>query len=422
MDPELKKALDALGMTQAAAIEAQQKAHAAFVEANDTNLKKRDAAHDEKIEKLQQELDKFEPLNKALNEVAAREAKAEEERKAMKEQLDRIETAQNRPGVGGDDEAKAKAQAARAVFFDLLRVGDARLAPERRNILQVSDDTGGGYLAPPDYLMEIIKAVIEYSPFREFARVGSTGEKSVQIPKRTGVFAARWAGEIEDRAETQGLAYGLEDVPVHELVADVRFSMANLEDSAFDLEAEVKTEFAEQFGVAEGLAFVSGDGKKRPEGFLSAAGSGAVNSLAATTVTGDGIIDLKHSIKTAYAKAGAFLLNRKTLRETRKLKDLNGAYIWMPGLANNRPNSIDGDPYAEMPDMADPGAGAKVMAYGDWKRAYRIFDRIQMSVIRDGLTLASSGQVKFIARRRVGGQVVLAEAFSVMTCSASANP
>lgn len=422
MDPELKKALDALGMTQAQAIEAQQKAHAAFVEANNADNKKRDAVFDDKMNKLQVELDKFEPLNKAINEAAAREAAAAEERKAQQEQLDRIETRVNRPGTGDQTEDQVKMAATRDAFFSLLRVGDARLSPERRNILQVSDDTGGGYLAPSDYLMEIIKAVVEFSPFRDFARVGSTSQKSVQVPKRTGTSSATWAGETETRGENTGLAYGLEDVPVHELVADVRFSMANLEDSAFDLEAEVKAEFAEQFGVAEGAAFVGGNSVKRPEGYLVATGAGSVNSLAATDVTGDGVIDLKHSIKTAYAKNAAFLLNRKTLRNVRKLKDGEGNYLWMPGLANGRPNSIDGDPYAEMPDMADPGAGAKVMAYGDWKRAYRIFDRLQMSVIRDGLTLASSGQVKFIARRRVGGQVVLAESFSVMTCSATANP
>jgi len=422
MDKELKDALDKLGMTQAQAIEAQQKAHAEFVAANDANTAKRDAVFDEKLAKLQSELDKFEPLNKAMADAKARQDAEEAERKEMKEQLDRIETAQNRPNAGGITAAdEAKIAAEKDAFFNMLRVGTDRMTPERRNVLTVSSDTGGGYLAPSAYLLEIIKAVVEYSPFRTLARVGSTNEKSVQIPKRTGVFAARWVGEVENRPETTGLAYGLEDVPVHELVADVRFSMANLEDSAFDLPAEVRAEFAEQFGVAEGAAFVSGNGVKRPQGFLNAAGSVQINSLDANTIKADGVLDLKYGIKTAYAKNGSFVLNRKSLREVRKLKDKNDQYLWMPGLAQGRPNTIDGDPYVEMPDMPDPAAGTKPMAYGDWNRAYRIFDRMQLAVTRDDISLASDGQVKFIARRRVGGQVVLAEAFAVMTVSASTN-
>jgi HK97 family phage major capsid protein len=40
-----------------------------------------------------------------------------------------------------------------------------------------------------------------------------------------------------------------------------------------------------------------------------------------------------------------------------------------------------------------------------------------MSVLRDPFTKASVGQVKFLARRRVGGQVVLAEALRLLKCA-----
>lgn len=421
MDPELKKALEALGMTQAQAIEAQQKAHKEFMDAVNADTKKRDAVYDAKIESLQAELDKFEPLSAAMVKVeeaakAEREAR-EEASKAQQEQLDRIETKLNRPGApGGEDEVKAAAQ--RAAFFEFMRVGNTRMAPERLNVMKISDDTGGGYLAPPDYLMEIIKAIVEFSPMRQVARIQQTSANSVQLPRRTGVFAARWVGETETRTETTGLAYGLHDVAVHELIADVRFSMANLEDSAFDLESEVRMEFAEQFGVAEGTAMVTGNTTKKPEGFLNASGTVSVNSGHASEITSDGIIDLKHGIKTGYAQNATFVLNRSTLGKVRKLKTGDGQYIWVPGLAVGKPNAIDGDPYVEFPDMPDVSAGTKPIAYGDWRRAYRIIDRLVMSVIRDGLTLASDGQVKFIARRRVGGFVTLAEAIGIQTVSA----
>ena len=60
-----------------------------------------------------------------------------------------------------------------------------------------------------------------------------------------------------------------------------------------------------------------------------------------------------------------------------------------------------------MPDVA---ANAFPVAFGDFNRAYMIVDRINMAVLRDPFTQATSGNVRYIARRRVGGQVVQAEA------------
>lgn len=411
MDPALQAALEKLGMTQAQAIEAQQKAHAEFTTTVNADTAKRDAAWDGKIAKLQAELDKFEPVSKA---VADAETARKEAADKFQEQLDRIETQVKRPPEPG----ASKEVLAKDAFFDFCRYGKDRMTAERLNVMTIADDTTGGYLAPPEYVKDIIKAVIERSPMRSLVRVISTSQKSVQIPKRTAVFAATWVGEIETRSETDGLRYGLEELPVHELVADSRFSMSNLEDSVFDLESELRNEFSEQFAVAEGIALISGTGTKKPEGILTASGSGSVNSGAATSVTADGLLSLKYSIKTQYAANAAFVLNRGTLGVIRKLKDGNGQYLWVPGLAVGRPNSIDGDPYVEMPDMPALAASAKSVAYGDFKRAYILVDRVSMSLLRDGFTLASSGQVKFIARRRLGGQVVLAEAFSVMTTSA----
>lgn len=416
MDEELKKALAELGMTQKDAIEAQNKALADLRAAHEADVKKRDAVYDEKLDKLTKELDKFEPLNIALTKAQQAADKAAEERKEQQEQLDRIETKLNRPGMGHNNGPDLTPE--RVGFFDWGRFGLERMTPERKNVLTVSEDTGGGYLAPSDFLLEIIKAAIEFSPFRSAVRVRTTSQKSVQIPKRTGVFSARWTGEVETRSETKGLAYGLEDVPVHELTAEVYVSMANLEDSAFDVESELKLEFAEQFGVAEGAAVVSGSGVKKPEGFLTASGTVGVNSGQAATIDSDSLLKLKYGLKTEYARRASWAMNRTTLGLTRRMKDGSGNYVWIPGLADGRPNTIDGDPYTEAPDMPNVAAGSKPVAYGDWMRAYTMVDRLAMSVIRDGLTRASEGQVKFVARRRIGGQVTLAEAIALMTVAA----
>ena len=71
-----------------------------------------------------------------------------------------------------------------------------------------------------------------------------------------------------------------------------------------------------------------------------------------------------------------------------------------------------------MPDMPDVAASAKPVAFGDFSRGYMIVDRVGLAVLRDPFTQATSGNVRYYARKRVGGQVVLAEAIRTQTVSA----
>src|SRR5581483_11176030 len=139
-----------------------------------------------------------------------------------------------------------------------VRVGNLDMGPSEVKVLTETDDTGGGYLAPPEYVQEIIKGIILYSPVRGLARVRTTSMRSVRVPKRTGTFAAVWVAEIGSRSETTGLTYGLEEIPIHELYALADIANQDLEDSAFDLNAELQMEFSEQFAKAEGAGFVNG--------------------------------------------------------------------------------------------------------------------------------------------------------------------
>jgi HK97 family phage major capsid protein len=315
-------------------------------------------------------------------------------------------------------------------YFDYLRHGTRdepdpgaqAVSREEMKALTVGADPTAGYLAPVEYAREIIKGEVEFSPLREVARVRPTSRRALQIPKRTGTFGAVWTAESGTRTETTGLSYGLEEFPTHELYALVDVSEQMMEDSEFNLEEELSQEFSEQFAVTEGAALINGDGVGKPEGLLQHADvaetvSGSATSIADASGQANGLIDLYHGLKTAYALRGTWLLNRATLGEARKLKDGQNNYIWQPGLASGIPNSILGQPYVEVPDMPDVAAGAYPIAFGDIRRGYTIVDRINLSVLRDPFTQATSGNVRFIARRRVGGQVVLAEAIRKLKVS-----
>jgi HK97 family phage major capsid protein len=82
-------------------------------------------------------------------------------------------------------------------------------------------------------------------------------------------------------------------------------------------------------------------------------------------------------------------------------------------LANGTPATLLGRPVYDAPDMDGlPAAtGTKYpIAFGDFKSAYQIVDRIGVQIARDEFTGADSGIVKIRARRRVGGSPLLTEA------------
>ena len=389
-----------------------------------------DPLYDEKLAKIDQRLDQFEGLSQKLT-IAEGQKKALDE---LKGQFDQLATTLRRTGQGANDEAKAERANLWAKSVVLAQtIGVPNLADDQRAVLEavtqeykalsISTDSAGGYLAPIEYVREIIKGVTEISAFRSLVRVRTTAQKSIQIPKRTGQFAAQRVAEQGTRSETTGLAYGLEELPVHELYALVDISNQMLEDSAFDMASEIAMEAAEQFEVKEGAEFVSGTGVGQAEGVLTNSNVAETNSGSAATIKdasgqADGLIGLKHGIKTAYTRNATWGMNRTTLGSVRKLKDGQGQYIWMPGIAMGRPNTIDGDPYVELPDMPSEGAGLYPVIYGDFRRAYVWVDRISMEMLRDPYTQATAGNVRFIVRKRSGGQVVLAEAVRKLKCSA----
>ena len=402
MSEDIKNAIQDLGQT-----------FNEFKKVNDERLEQIEkgessAYNEEKLSKIEAKLDSYEEMNQKLTI-------AEQNAEQIKEQVSKIETMVTRPDSGF--ESKQVDEYLNA-FDRYCRKGLDGLQPDEKKALTVSNDSTGGYLAPPEYVRELLKTITEISPIRSIARVRSTGARSIQIPKRDGQFAAQWVSESGTRSETTGYTVGLEELPAHEMYALVDISEQDLEDTVFDLEAEMQSEFAEQFAKAEGTAFVSGNAVGKPQGFMDATIT-EVNSGSAAAITADGLISLVHNIKSDYTRNGTFVFNRATLASIRKLKDTAGQYVFQPGmmLGGNMVNTILGHPYVEATDMPSEGSNTYPVAFGDFRRAYMIVDRVNLAVLRDPFTQATTGNVRYIARKRVGGQIVQAEAISKLKCS-----
>jgi HK97 family phage major capsid protein len=251
------------------------------------------------------------------------------------------------------------------------------------------------------------------------ARVGSTASGSVIIPRRTGAPTASWVGETETRSATQS-AYGQIEIEIHEMACYIDVSNRLLEDAAVDIAAEVAFDIAEEFGRAEGEAFVEGNGVKRPLGFMSDTNIGYTPGTDSSAVKAEGLIDLYYALKPFYRQRGTWLMNGATIAAVRKLKDaVTGTYIWQPALTAGQPETLLGRPIVECTDMPDVSGNEYPIAFGDFASGYRIYDRIGLSILRDPYSVATSGLTRFHARRRVGGAVVRAEAIRKLKVATS---
>jgi HK97 family phage major capsid protein len=369
------------------------------------------------------ETDPLAAATAAVNEIRAASAEfrtsQETALRAANDRIAALETRLSRPNV--QTEQRSETTIEQRAFNSFLRFGHTNLTADEQRALTVSTDAAGGFITPDNFVAEMLRNVVQFSPVRQYARVMNVAGANVRMPKRTGTMTAAWVAETADRTGTQP-AYGEVDLTPFEAACYVDVSNQLLEDSAFNLESELAFDAAEEFGRLEGVAFVSGDGTGKPKGILADTGIATVVSGHASTLgttPADKLIDLFYKLAPAYRANSTWAINSTVLASIRKLKDSQGNFLWQPGIALGQPETILGRPVAEMPDMPDVAADALPILIGDFSQGYRIVDRVSLAILRDPFTMATKGQTRFHMRRRVGGGTVKADAFKALKIAAA---
>ena len=335
--------------------------------------------------------------------------------KAAKDRADALEVRLNRPGQANPVAGPTLEQKA---FEGFIRRGKESLGPDEVKTLRVADDTAGGFLAPPQLATEVLRALVQFSPVRAVARVGAMSAGEIKFPRLTKAIAASWVSEIQLRPQDEP-RFGQTSIKANEMAVRVPISNQLLEDSAIDLEAEIRFEFGQAFGLLEGQAFVTGDGVEKPLGLLVDPAIQTVPSGHASQVTPEGLIAIMYALPAFYRNRGAWLLNGPTVGKIRGMRDTTGRFMWADALTEGQPPTLLGRPVIEAIDMPDVAANSTPVMFGDFASAFRIMDRVGLSVLRDPYTLASYGQTTFHARRRVGAAVVQPEAIRRLVIAAS---
>jgi HK97 family phage major capsid protein len=158
------------------------------------------------------------------------------------DRVDKLEVTPARPNLGPDNPNAATLRPSALSCDTVARAwSHTRLRPLCYLM------TRGGYLAPAEFVREVIKNLTPYSPIRQAARLGQTSSGEVKIPRRTGNLTASWVGEVETRPATEP-TYGQVSIPIDEAACYVDISNQMLEDSAVDMAAELAQDLGEEFG------------------------------------------------------------------------------------------------------------------------------------------------------------------------------
>ncbi len=325
--------------------------------------------------------------------------------------LDALEKRLARPAISTKSVANDDDEA-RAALADYLRTGNDREV----KALTIEAPSTGGVVAPPQVSTSIIQKITEFSPVRQLASSIGLSAPLIQIPRLVDDVEVGEVTETSTRPESE-TSFEQIDLKPHEMSVIVPVSKTLIEDAAIDVVSFLSGHIARRFGQKEAAWFVTGNGTTQAEGVLTSTEVATFTSTN-TAIKADDLIDTFYAIKSVYSGRGSWLMNRATMAAVRKLKDTTGQYLWQPALAVNVPPTLLGRPVYEAPDMPAPVAGSTPIAFGDFASGYLIADRIALEIARDDLTAWSTGLVKILARRRVGGRVVLGEALTKLKLAA----
>lgn len=386
------------------ALEEKGRVYEAYKKENDKRLTAIEARGEESGELKE----KMEKLDKAMDDIT--------------EKAEALETAMKRKPTGVDPrtgkELTPEQAEHKSAIDAYVKKGFDRMSEAERKSLTANSDPDGGFFVRPEVSNEILKTVTETSPIRTVASVITIGSGSFEQPKRTSAHTgATWSGETGSPDDSVGPKVGMLTIFAHMLSADPKASHTLLDDSEVSIEQWLADEVALNFAVTENTAFVLGDGNSKPRGFLTyTAGTDddeieQVNSGSSGAVVGDGLISLQVALKEEYQLNATWIMQRATVGAIRKLKTTDLQYIWQPGLRAGEADLLLGRPILKANDMPAVAADSLSIAYGDFRRGYKIVDRKGISILRNPYTARPF--VTFFTTKRVGGDVTINEAIKI---------
>jgi HK97 family phage major capsid protein len=283
------------------------------------------------------------------DEVRRHESLAEAERDAAAQVARGLDSAKDEArGKEADPGVELRTKA----FSKLIVSGVRSLNDAEVRALQADSDTAGGFVVAPE---QFVSGLIKNIDDMVFMRQRAT---KFQIPTAASLGAASLAADPADADWTTELATGNEDSTMsfgkrqlnpHPLAKRLKVSNKFLR-MASGAEALVRSRLAYKFGISQEKAFMTGSGVNQPLGVFTASNDGIPTTRdistgnAATSVTFDGLINAKYSLKGQYWMRADWMFHRDTLSQISKLKNGEGDYIWRESVRDGEPDRLLGRP------------------------------------------------------------------------------
>lgn len=413
-------------------LQEQGEAFEAFKSANDQLVKAK--AEGKAVADLEA---KVKTLSDALDTLSDAKAAIEELQKKA-----------NRPDVGTDNAAKALAEelkgfniSLRAEYqlkgkpfpgeFDLKAYGEYKSAffkvavgvkaedlnADERKALSAGSDPDGGYLLPHATQGSTIRKIYEQSLMRQIATVQTISTNDIEGLLDNDEADAGWVSELGTRSDSDTPQLGKWRIEAHEMYAMPKASQKILDDAATDVEGWLAGKVADKFARVEGTAFWQGTGVGQPRGlaaYTTAATGDATRDWGTFehVVTGangdfhttqfDPVHTLMGAFKDQYLNNAQFVMRRAVRTKARLLKEsTTNRYLWEPGMQVGAPERLMGYPCRVDEYMPTLATGSLSLAFGDFKQAYLIVDRMGMRTLRDPYT--AKPYVVFYTTKRTGG-------------------
>jgi HK97 family phage major capsid protein len=427
-------------------IEAQGRAWEEFRKTNDELIKakadgKAVGALEAKLSKISEDMDKLADLKAQFEEVMTKlqrpgaGSKADEdlavEVKGFNDMLRADFQSKGKPIPSNLDAEQYKQY--KSAFFKLVAgVPIDNLSTEERKSLSAGSDPDGGYMLPTPTVGRMVKKIYEQSVMRQICNVVPISTDALEGIVDNDESDAGWVSEMGSRSDTDTPQVGKYRIEAHEMYAQPKVTQKLLDDAATDVEGWLANKTADKFARVEATGFMTGDGAGKPRGLTSYATAATADDTRAwgtfehvksgangdfTTTKADPLQDLLGAFKDQYLQNASFLMRREVRTKIRKMKEATSdRYLWEPSMQAGQPDRLLG--YAARVDQYMPALATDSLslAFGDFREAYTIVDRIGVRTLRDPFT--AKPYIRFYSTKRTGGGATNFEAVKFIKFSA----
>lgn len=336
----------------------------------------------------------------------------------MHMKIQKISVVPHRPGTDVSSFSSHQDTEHKKAFLDYLRKGrEEILFPFEKK--SFTGHMEGGILLPTMLALEISENIHQHSLMRSLASIISISRSQYEllIEEKPGNFL--WAAD-ENKDKYNDDEYFSPKIkklifPIQKIISRQHISQDLLDDSSFDLGSWLVEKITNTIMKGENKAFLLGDGKNCPEGIahyetseepengkLWVSVSDKANNLPENL--SEFLINLVYSLETQYLSRSSWILSREVFSKIRALKDTNGAFLWQPFSHESRATTFLGYPVFlsdDLPPLAEEGTKKIPILFGDFREAYQIVDRQDISVIRD--PYSAKPDLEIDISKRVGG-------------------